>query len=161
MSVHQKFGILLENKSGWRIESWKNVFTKNWSPKTFHWRIQKKSFEYVDSWPKILLSRTHHLWNCTNELILNQIGHRELFSPLWIGIQKEPFIFFLPSSLKAFIWRARESSPLLNIDEFSTTIIFLFTLMNGIKVFIRFMYFTAHIFLLMYTYTSFSIQHYN
>ena len=28
------------------------------------------SFEYVDSWPKILLFRTHHLWNSTTELIL-------------------------------------------------------------------------------------------
>ena len=29
------------------------------------------SFEYVDSRPKILLFRTHHLWNSTTELILN------------------------------------------------------------------------------------------
>ena len=28
------------------------------------------SFELVDSWPKILLFRTHHLWNSTTELIL-------------------------------------------------------------------------------------------
>ena len=29
----------------------------------------KKSFEYVNSWPKILLFRTHHLWNSTTKLI--------------------------------------------------------------------------------------------
>ena len=27
-------------------------------------------FKYVHSWPKILLFRTHHLWNSTTELIL-------------------------------------------------------------------------------------------
>ena len=35
------------------------------------------SVEYVDSWPKSLLFRTHHLWNSTTELILTYIcqGH--------------------------------------------------------------------------------------
>ena len=28
------------------------------------------SLEYIDFWPKILLFRTHHLWNSTIELIL-------------------------------------------------------------------------------------------
>ena len=32
--------------------------------------LKKRSFEYVDSWPKVLLFRTHHLWNSTTELIL-------------------------------------------------------------------------------------------
>ena len=32
------------------------------------------SFEYVDSWPKILLFRIHHLWNPTIELILLYIN---------------------------------------------------------------------------------------
>ena len=30
---------------------------------------QDVSFNYVNSWPKILLVRTHHLWNSTTELI--------------------------------------------------------------------------------------------
>ena len=30
--------------------------------------FSKKIFEYVDSWPKILLVRTHHLWNSTTVL---------------------------------------------------------------------------------------------
>ena len=30
----------------------------------------KISFEHVDFWAKGLLFRTHHLWNCTTELIL-------------------------------------------------------------------------------------------
>ena len=30
-------------------------------------------FEYIDSLPKILLSRTHHLWNSTTELILTRM----------------------------------------------------------------------------------------
>ena len=34
------------------------------------------SFEYVDSWPKILLFRTHHLWNYTTELILINTNKR-------------------------------------------------------------------------------------
>ena len=33
-------------------------------------RFEKKSFEYVDSWPKFLLFKTHHLYNSTTELIL-------------------------------------------------------------------------------------------
>ena len=33
-------------------------------------RIFKKILEYVDSWPKVLLFRTHHLWNSTTKLIL-------------------------------------------------------------------------------------------
>ena len=32
--------------------------------------VKKISFEYVDSWPKILHFRTQHLWNSTTELIL-------------------------------------------------------------------------------------------
>ena len=28
------------------------------------------SFDYIDFWPKILLFKTHHLWNSTTELIL-------------------------------------------------------------------------------------------
>ena len=86
MSVHQKLGIILESKVvlKWSLE--KNVCSKKWSPKLiflndfFFFLIQlkvqfchflmnrnsltdlkKKSFEYVDSWPKILLFRTHHL----------------------------------------------------------------------------------------------------
>ena len=35
--------------------------------------LKKKYFEHVDSWPKILLFRTHqhHVWNSTTELILH------------------------------------------------------------------------------------------
>ena len=33
--------------------------------------LKKFHFEYVESWPKMLLFRTHHLWNSTTELILN------------------------------------------------------------------------------------------
>ena len=35
--------------------------------------FEKISFEHVDSWAKILLFRTHHLWNSTTELILRYI----------------------------------------------------------------------------------------
>ena len=33
-----------------------------------------KSFKYVDSWPKILLFRNHHLWNSTTKLILQCVA---------------------------------------------------------------------------------------
>ena len=33
-------------------------------------------FNYVDSWPKILLFTTHNLWNSTTELTLNHIYYR-------------------------------------------------------------------------------------
>ena len=33
------------------------------------------SFEYIDFWPKILLFRTHHLWNSTTELIIIAIPY--------------------------------------------------------------------------------------
>ena len=36
-------------------------------------QITMVSFEYIDFWPKILLFRTHHLWNSTTELILSYI----------------------------------------------------------------------------------------
>ena len=32
--------------------------------------LKKKSLMHVDSWAKILLFRTHHLWNSTTDLIL-------------------------------------------------------------------------------------------
>ena len=37
---------------------------------TFPCRILLKKVSLVDPWPKILLFRTHHLWNSTTELIL-------------------------------------------------------------------------------------------
>ena len=37
---------------------------------------------YVDFWPKILLFRTHHLWNFTTELILIHIPYPDTFSNL-------------------------------------------------------------------------------
>jgi hypothetical protein len=43
--VHQKFGMILENKAVQKFES----------------TIETISFEHVDSWVKVLHFRTHHL----------------------------------------------------------------------------------------------------
>ena len=76
-----------------------NFFWKN-SVEFWHWKLTLKvwfwhfltnhnsstdshffSFEYVDIWPKILLFRTHHLWNSTAELILIPILNSKIGVP--------------------------------------------------------------------------------
>ena len=87
MSVHQKLGINLESKVVQKLSLEKKVSTKKWSPKLMfldifflirlifdiHFHYYQISSEYVDSWPKTLLIRTHNLWNSTTELILMYI----------------------------------------------------------------------------------------
>ena len=77
--VRQKLGMILENKvvQKLKLEVTKNGCPSNFDTKKLTLKIQfwhflmnhnsltdvkkKNSFEYVDSWPKILLSRNHHL----------------------------------------------------------------------------------------------------
>ena len=49
--------------------------------------LKKISFEYVDSWPKILLFRTHHLWNSTTEPIT-------IWNTILIGFRRHKFACF-------------------------------------------------------------------
>ena len=48
--------------------------------------LKKRSFEFIDSWPKILLFRTHHLWNSTTKLILLSLhGRVNGSAKIWEG----------------------------------------------------------------------------
>ena len=95
----RNLGVILENKVVQKLMQENNAFTKSWSHKlilfnerkkqidiwlwnynhgnswlaVIHWQIYFLIFlfEYVDSWSKILLFRTHYLWNSTTEVILN------------------------------------------------------------------------------------------
>ena len=67
MSVCQKLGVILESKVVQKLTLEKKFLLKNGLLNRYS---LKNSFEYVDSWPKLLLFRTHHLWNSTTELIL-------------------------------------------------------------------------------------------
>ena len=51
-----------------------------WQTDLHQQNLKKKSFEYVDSWSKNLLFRTHHLWNFNTELILTCIEIANLTS---------------------------------------------------------------------------------
>ena len=46
--------------------------------------FKKQSFKYIDSWSKLLLFRTRHLWNSTTELILM---YKQLSSKVGINLQ--------------------------------------------------------------------------
>jgi len=49
-----------------KVQFWHFLTNRNSSTDFF----KENSFEYVDSWPKKLLLRTHHTWNSTTELTL-------------------------------------------------------------------------------------------
>ena len=52
---------------------WKYNFGTFWRTVIHRWIKKNPLSTYVDSCPKILLFRTHHLWNSTTKLILNLI----------------------------------------------------------------------------------------
>ena len=61
------------------IENW--IWKYNFG--TFWWTdrfLKNKSFEYIDSWPKILLFRTHHLSNSSTELMYIFISRTSVWS---------------------------------------------------------------------------------
>ena len=73
----------------------------------------KKTFEYVDSWPKILLLRTHHLWNSTTELILIHVHEIKAFNARahkWVFWDS---LFALIGSLLDYVFLLTESTDLL------------------------------------------------
>ena len=53
----------------WKVQFWH-----------FWWTVIHQWIEYVDSWPKFLLFRTHHLYNSTTELTLISILRTSLYS---------------------------------------------------------------------------------
>ena len=58
--------------------------------------VGSKKQEYGDSWPKILLFRTFHLWNFTTELILISINKPFMSSwwTCWVPLTTLVFICF-------------------------------------------------------------------